>query len=92
MSLGIFGLSFLISSRLHEVGLFTAVKQEGNYETGQVCQAMMDECQKYIRISFSRSLEFLRIVLSFSSHNGTTKFSIYINKQKLVPGSNITES
>ncbi|CAF3935039.1 unnamed protein product, partial [Rotaria magnacalcarata] len=21
---------------LHEVGLFTAVKQEGNYETGQV--------------------------------------------------------
>jgi hypothetical protein len=25
-----------LCSRLHEVGLFTAVKQEGNYETGQV--------------------------------------------------------
>lgn len=36
-------------SRLYEVGLLTAVKQEGNYETGQVCHAMINECQKYIR-------------------------------------------
>jgi hypothetical protein len=30
-------LSVFLCYRLHEVGLFTAVKQEGNYQTGQVC-------------------------------------------------------
>ncbi len=28
---------YFLSFRLQEVGLFTAVKQEGNYQTGQVC-------------------------------------------------------
>ncbi|CAF3379469.1 unnamed protein product [Rotaria sp. Silwood1] len=29
--------SWNTNNKLHEVGLFTAIKQEGNYETGQVC-------------------------------------------------------
>ncbi|CAF1055932.1 unnamed protein product [Adineta ricciae] len=35
------------TAKLREVGLFTTVKQEGNYETGQVCYLMMDKCQEY---------------------------------------------
>ncbi|CAF1171750.1 unnamed protein product [Adineta steineri] len=29
--------SWNTNNKLHEVGLFTTVKQEGNYQTGQVC-------------------------------------------------------
>ncbi|CAF3210589.1 unnamed protein product [Rotaria socialis] len=34
-------LSSSTTDKLHEVGLLTAVKQEGNYETGQVCHTMI---------------------------------------------------
>ncbi|CAF0918186.1 unnamed protein product [Rotaria sordida] len=42
-------LSSNTTNKLHEVGLFTAIKHEGNYETGQVCHSMMDKCQNPIR-------------------------------------------